>query len=208
MQVTILGASGQVGQQVVRLCLERGHQVVALVHSQNPFGEQAGLTIVTGDIYNQADIKTAVSGSQAVISTLGSWHTEHKNILESALRSLIPAMEQQGIKRIITVTGAAALWSGDRPGFFDRTSRAVLYLIAPKILRDGEAHLAQLAASSLDWTSIRSPSMTKKQQTSYTLRNKLPFGLTIIPRVAVATALVDQLERNDFLQQAPVIYGR
>jgi putative NADH-flavin reductase len=101
MQVTILGANGRVGQEVVRICLERGHQVVALAHSHDPFTPQLGLIVLKGDIYKAGDIATAVQGSQAVISTLGSWGTKDKNVLESAMQQLIPVMQEQAIKRLL-----------------------------------------------------------------------------------------------------------
>ena len=208
MKVTVFGASGHVGQQVTRLCLERGYEVVALVHSHNPFEPQSRLSVVAGDIYNQADVDRALDGSQAVISALGSWHTARKNVLESAMQHIIPAMEKHRIKRLITVTGAAALWSGDHPKLQHRLIRASLMLIAPKILRDGEAHLALLTASRLDWTCIRSAPMSKSRRAEYRLSNTLSLGLWPIPRRAVVTALVDQLEHQDFLRQAPVIHNQ
>ena len=208
MQVTIFGAGGQVGQQVTRLCLERGYQVVAVVHKNNPFSEAAGLRVLTADIYDRASVNTALQGSDVVISTLGSWHTPEQNVLSSAMAILIPAMKSLGIQRIITVTGAAALWSGDQPKWFNKIDHLMLGLIAPKVLRDGEAHLKLLAASELDWTSIRSPVMTNKQASVYVLRSQLPLGMKFISRLAVATSIVDQIERRDFVAQAPVIYQR
>ncbi len=208
MQVTIFGASGQVGRQVTRLCLERGYTVTAVVHSHNPFESQTGLTVLEGDIYKQVDVDRALTGSQAVISALGSWHTKDKNVLASAMQCIVPSMQTAGLRRIVTVTGSAALSNGDKPNLLQRLLHTALGLAAPKILRDGEAHLALLAASQLDWTCIRSSPMTKQSKAGYSLGMHLSLGLKPIPRLAVATAMVDQLERQDFLKQAPVIYGR
>jgi putative NADH-flavin reductase len=208
MQITIFGAGGRVGQLVTKLCLERGYQVIAVVHKNNPFSEAVGLRVVTSDIYDQAGVTTALKGSNVVISTLGSWHTPQQNVLASAMAILIPAMKNLGIERVITVTGSAALWSGDDPKWFNKIDHLMLGLIAPKVLRDGEAHLKLLAASELDWTSIRSPVMTDKQGTTYVLRSQLAVGMKFIPRLAVATSIVDQVERRDYIEQAPVIYQR
>lgn len=208
MQVTVYGASGRVGRIVVRLLLERGHEVVALVHSHNPFGEQTGLTVQAGDIYESTDVERALRGSQAVISTLGSWGTKRKDVVGSAAALIIPGMRAAGTKRIVTVTGIAALWAGDNPRLRDRAARLMLLLVAPKIVRDGERHLELLAASDLDWTTVRSPAMVKGQSSNYALRNKLSMGLYAIPREAVARAIVDQLDSQDFIGSAPVIYKR
>ena len=207
MQVTILGAGGHVGRLVTCISLERGYKVVAMVHSHNPFDAQEGLTVVEGDIYQATDIDRAISGSRAVISTLGSWHTTDKNILESAIKLLIPAMTSQNISRLISVTGNAAFYDPDRPRWFNRLEHFLLGNLAPKILKDGEAHLALLAASDLDWTSLRSPVMTQKGSTEYSLRSDLGHGIRKIPMVAVATAMVDQIDNQAWLRRAPVIYS-
>jgi putative NADH-flavin reductase len=205
MQITVFGAGGKVGRQVVALALDKGYTVTAFTHSHSPFQDQTRLRIVSGDINSQQDVIEALQGSQAVISSLGSWHTKQKNILERAMLTIIPAMQDQGINRVISLTGSAAFWSQDRPKLIDKLNHRLLSLLAPKILSDGEAHLALLAASKLDWTCVRSPIMTSRGGVKYILRNQLSvFGL--ISRQAVAQCLVDQIEATDFLQHAPVIY--
>lgn len=206
MQVTIFGANGRVGRQVVALCQQRGYDVVAFVHSSNPFAGQAGIRVVQGDIYDAAAVGQALKGSQAVMSALGSWGTKRKDIVSRAMTAIIPAMQQQGIKRIVTVTGSGALWAGDDARWTDRAGRAVLNTLAPKILLDGERHLAFLAESKLDWTSIRSPVMLGFGTDKYHLRSKLPLLPGAVPRKAVVASMVDQLEATDFVGQAPVIY--
>ena len=76
MRITVFGASGRAGQGVVALALRKGYEVTAFVHQQNPFKEHACLTVVQGDINDRAAIIAAVSESDAVISTLGSWGTK------------------------------------------------------------------------------------------------------------------------------------
>ncbi len=52
MQVTVFGASGNVGQRVVERLLVDGHEVVAFVHSSAPFAENDKLKVVTGDVHD------------------------------------------------------------------------------------------------------------------------------------------------------------
>lgn len=74
----------------------------------------------------------------------------------------------------------------------------MLSLIAPKILKDGEAHMRLLAESTLDWTVIRSPVMTNKDDAKYRLDINSPSPLATIPRAVVVAALVDYLEDTRF----------
>ncbi|HTB48568.1 MAG TPA: NAD(P)H-binding protein [Verrucomicrobiae bacterium] len=206
MRVTVFGASGKVGQQVVALELGKGYSVTAFVHSHNPFKANKDLKIVTGGIEDQLAIGRALEDSDAVISALGSWHTKSKRVLTCGMNTIIPTMEEQGIRRIITVTGTGALWSGDKPSALDKLNHSLLKLVAPKVLLDGEEHIRLLAASKLDWTCVRSPVMTRDTSTKYRLRLKLPGPLATIPRSAVAQCLVDRLETRDYIRAAPVMY--
>ncbi len=205
MRITVFGASGKVGRQVVALALARRYEVTVFVHRSNPFADDDRVRVVSGEISDAAKVAEAVQGSQAVISTLGSWHTKSKDIVTTGVRNILPVMKQQGIRRIITVTGAGALWSGDQPNGLDKAIHKLLALGAAKILADGEGQLSLLAESGLDWTCIRSPVMTKSKRTNYHLTGELAPLWAVIPRAAVVQCLVDQIESNEHLRAAPII---
>jgi putative NADH-flavin reductase len=206
MQITIFGASGKVGQMVVARALENKYDVVAFVHSHNPFKESERLHIVKGDVSDVSAVKEAITGSSAVISTLGSWHTKQKNALTSGMQTIIPAMESLDVSRLVTVTGSGAFYSVDTPHLIDTLNHRLLLLIAPKIVQDSEAHLAQLAASSLAWTSVRAPVMTNGHSAKYSLRKEFGSPLASIPRTALVQCLIDQLSDTAWLRQAPIIF--
>lgn len=205
MQITVFGASGRVGRLVVAGAVSRGYNVVAFVHSHNPFEGTEGVRVVQGDISDKEAVAAALQGSQAVISTLGSWGTKQKSILEQGMQAILPAMREATITRIITVTGSGAHWSADKPKLSASVGRLLIKLVASKILRDGERHLQLLEASYLDWTSVRSPVM-KGSGNTYALNQKAPSLLASVPREAVATCLVDLLDNGRYSQQAPYIH--
>ncbi len=209
MQITVFGASGKVGHLVVELALKRGHSVVAFVHHRDLFVPNNRLRVITGDIHSNEDVEKAILGSDAVISCLGSWGTKSRDILTAAMRAIIPVMEQQHISRIVTLTGSGAAAPGERTG---AGHDALLKFLAPfpagKVFSDGEQHMKLLAASNLDWTTVRSPVMKNRGGDDYTLRNQSGKLFDTINRNAVATALVDQVEATDFLRQAPGIFRK
>ena len=205
MQVTVYGASGKVGRLVVDELLVGGHTVVAFVHNYNPFVSLGEVQVVSGSVDNPTLVAAAAAGSQVIISTLGSWGTPSKAVVSTGTGAIIAAAAKHKITRVITLTGASALYVRDKPTLRDRLIHVLLNLAAAKILRDGEAHLRLLADSSLDWTSIRSPIMLGFGSTLYGLQRRLPSLLATIPRRAVVKALVDQLNDTSHLRQAPVI---
>ena len=204
MQITVFGAAGKVGTLVVEDALRRGYTVVAFVHNHSLFSPSGKLIIVHGDVYKATDVADALQGSQAVISCLGSWGTPKRNVLTTAMEALIPAMEQAGISRIISLTGSGAAAPGEKG------QEWLLKLLSPfpagKVFRDGQDHMRMLADSDLQWTTLRSPVMTGFGKPGYQLKPKAGGPLATVRRSAVATALLDQLDATNFIRTAPVLY--
>ena len=206
MQITVFGASGKVGSLVVEEALRRGYTVAAFVHSHDPFSASGKLIVVKGDVYNADDVSNALKGSDAVISCLGSWGTPKKNVLSSAMKTVIPAMREQKIKRIVTLTGEGAIAPGQKPNFFEAL---IIKLISPfpagEVFQDAIDHMNQLAASNLDWTVVRSPVMNKWGRNRYRLATKpgVPWGT--INRLSVVNAVMDQLENEEYIRKSPYL---
>lgn len=207
MKVTVFGASGKVGRLVVDKLLDDGHQVTVLVHNSSPFNESEQLKIIKGDIHHEPTVNNAIQGSGAVISTLGSWGTPQKDILSAAMRFAIPAMQQQDITRLITLTGSAAQAPGESLTVAGKVMHRLFGLVAQDILRDGEEHLRLLSQSGLDWTTLRAGIMKNGPAANYVLNDKLPGAFETVSRETVAQALVDQLQDNRYIQQAPHLHG-
>lgn len=205
MQITVFGASGKIGSRVVSLALARGYTVVAFVHRRNSFKGIPGLIIKSGDIRQPADVEAALLGSQAVISCLSSYRSISRDVLAVGMGVVIPEMKAVGVKRIISLTGADALAPGEKNHGIHILLRPILLVVAGRILRDGERHIAALATSELDWTVLRSPVMNNLGKRGYHLGLQPLSPLASIRRQAVAIALVDQVTRKKAIGRAPII---
>lgn len=206
MRTAVFGANGKVGRLVVAEALERGHTVTAFVHNKSNLTEHKNLKIVQGDIFDQDSVATAVKGSDAVISALGSWGTKSKDIVKVGAANISKAMLEHNVQRIITLTGHGANAPGDKFDPLHEISRLMLRVGAPKILDDGEAHIVILNQTNLKWTAVRSPLMIGRgNPLKYKVTNRRPWPLSIISRGAVANALLDLAETNNYVGQAPFI---
>jgi putative NADH-flavin reductase len=206
MVVTVFGANGKVGSIVVEQLLEQGHHVKAFVHSASHFEPHPNLEIIKGDIYSAKQVADSIKGSKAVISALGSWGTSKKDILFKGMKNIVPAMQQNNIVRIVSLTGSAAQSSGDKFSVINMSNRALLGLFAKKILIDGEKHIKLLEDSGLNWTVVRSPVMNNKgDATKYCLLDKAPKPWGTINRQSVAISLVELLTNVGYKQKAPYI---
>ena len=204
MKIVVFGANGHVGQLVVEELVSRGYEVRACIHG-GPRRKLDGVEYVQGDIYRKKEVADALRQAGAVISCLGSWGTQNKDILATGMTNIIPAMQDQGISRIISLTGADAHVPSEKWSVWRILTHALFGAIAGKILRDGERHVELLSSSHLHWTVLRSPVMNEKGSTSYTLVRKYPMPWRTIHRQAVAMAMCDQLNDSSYIGQSPFL---
>lgn len=206
MHITVFGANGRVGSLVVAEALRRGHRVRAFTHRQSALAPHENLEIRQGDIYDASAVAAALDGAEAVISALGSWGTPKKDVLSAGMQAIVPAMTEQGIRRIISLTGHDARHSVDALGLIHRFSHFLLNILAPKILADGETHLQLLEASELDFTVVRSPVMNNLgDPEACQLTAKRPLPWATINRTSVAHTMVELVGTAEYTRQAPYI---
>ncbi|CAM5194804.1 Putative NADH-flavin reductase OS=Ureibacillus acetophenoni OX=614649 GN=SAMN05877842_11962 PE=4 SV=1 [Ureibacillus acetophenoni] len=151
MKILILGATGRVGSEIVNHALRDGHQVTVLVRSPEKIQQNnENLTIIQGNVLNKEDIVGAMRGADVVISAL---NTDGTTTLSESMPLIIEAMENEGVKRIITVGTAGILQSRVSPDLLRYQSSES----KQKITRAAEEHhkaYEMLKQSTLDWTIV------------------------------------------------------
>lgn len=203
MKILILGANGKVGSRVAKQLIARGHTVVAGVH-KNTKNIPKEATIAPININDRNSFTKALENTDAVVCTLSSWNAPNHNVLSIAMKSLIPAMQQAGIKRIVSVSGDIALLPGEDPDILVKIARSLLFGSIRRIVEDSQDHLRQLYESNLDWTVIRPTIMSSSKHSAYSLTNKHPLN-PLVPREAVVSSIVDLLETPSHIHEAPYI---
>jgi putative NADH-flavin reductase len=207
MNILVFGANGKVGSLVVAELLNLECEVRAFVRGEHNLPSSSNLKIIHGDVKNINDVHGALKDTDIVISCLGSWGTKTKDILSMGMNNIVPAMQELGCPRIISLTGSEARLPGEKPSIIQRITHPLFKILARKILQDGEEHLRILQESCLNWTVLRSPVMNNVGKPGKSqLKNKYPLPFRTINRKSVAMALVNQIEDKAFLKQAPFIY--
>ena len=150
MRITVFGGTGRTGREIVRLALQHGHEVTALVRSLDALQPQQGLTTVQGDVRDGETVERIIDGADAVISALG---TDSTTTLTEATATIIPGMKTHGVSRIVTIGTAGILNSRTEPGKFryrSNESRRTQTFAAEEHQRAYE----MLRDSGLDWTVV------------------------------------------------------
>jgi putative NADH-flavin reductase len=151
MNILILGATGRVGGQIVTLALHVGHHVTVLVRTPEKIQiHNENLTIIQGNVLNRDDIVRTMHGMDVVISAL---NTDGTNTLSKSMPLIIEAMENEGIKRIITVGTAGILQSRTTPNILRYQSSES----KRKSVQAAQEHhklFDILKQSTLEWTIV------------------------------------------------------
>lgn len=115
-KVVIIGATARTANYMIPQALWRGHEVVAFArrpqrvkHKPHP-----RLTIVKGDVYDQASIEAALSGdgNEVVISVYGprvdpTVEVPETDLMSTGTTNIINAMKAKGNRRLFVTTSTA-----------------------------------------------------------------------------------------------------
>lgn len=201
MRITVLGANGMVGRLVVAEARRRGHEVTAFVHTHNPFENDSAVAVVRGDVIDRKAVVCALQGADAVTSALGAFRRGTGPVLGPGMRVVVPAMEECGPRRLVTLTGASAAAPGSVAGPRVWVNGRVLQLMDATATADGQDHVEVLAASTLAWTTVRAPTITASGPAGYRFTSRPPSLLRKVPGPAVAASLVDLAESQDHIAE-------
>src|SRR4051794_29799351 len=159
MNVTVFGATGGVGSQVVEQLRSRGHSVTALVRNPSKVPSSWGddVTVVTGELNDAAAVDRAVQGADAVVSALGpSLDRKATGLpLVEGTRNIIEAMRRHGVRRYVGNGTPSVLDPREKPTWQTRLST----FMAKSFLRRAYDELVGMSdivmGSGLDWTIVR-----------------------------------------------------
>lgn len=187
----LLGANGRTGRQVLRLSLDAGHRVTALVRAADRLDdvEHERLTVAVGSPCDPAVLCELLPGHDVVISTLGPrWPTRAAaSVYPDSAAAIVRAMRGSGVNRLL-VTSSALL-------FPDRTVLAtVLCWVVPAIVEGATRMEETIQASDLDWTIVRTSFLDDSDDPAHRLGvEELPSAPGAVSRLAVARFLLSQV---------------
>ena len=126
MNVTVFGATGGVGSQVVDQLRTRGHQVTAYVRkpSKVPSSWGEDVTVVVGELSDAEAVHHAVQDADAVVNALGpSLDRKATGLpLVEGTRNIVTAMQRHGVRRYVGNGTPSVLDQRDRPNWQTKLS--------------------------------------------------------------------------------------
>ena len=212
MNILVLGATGRTGKVFAKLATTNNHQVTAIVRDKNR-GTLPKVKYIEGSPTDGQLLTNALKGIDAVVVSLNINRTSDNpfakvvsplTLISDSLKALIPAMEKNNVKRIITISASGV---GDSWNHMFIIAR--LLIRYSNIMRAYEDHDRQeqlIRSSKLDWTIVRPVMLNNKEKDKYTATLGKPKGGSI-SRKGVAKFTLDALEQEKYVRDVVTLYS-
>ena len=107
----VTGGAGFLGINMIRLLLEKGHQIRSLDKEPFDYPEQDKIEVITGDIRDKERVDKAMKDIEIVIHTAAALPLYTKEEIFSTdvqgTRNILEAAERHGVKRVIHISSTA-----------------------------------------------------------------------------------------------------
>ncbi|HNP54218.1 MAG TPA: NAD(P)H-binding protein [Ferruginibacter sp.] len=203
MIITVFGATGQVGKEIVQQALYAGHTVRAFgrnVFSTN-WKEEKNLIRVQGALFDTGQVSDAVSGVNLVLSAIGGSFDGTDKARSHGLHIVIEAMTKQSVQRIVALGGKGVLDDGEGRYLMDDANFPPEYL---PVSNEHRKAYEYLCTSRLEWTFVCSPDIIPAPATGifYTAAETVPVpDHSKINAGDLALFMLKEGQENQFLRQ-------
>jgi putative NADH-flavin reductase len=204
MNLLIFGATGETGQELVKQALSQGNTVTTFIRDPAKLKTQhPNLKTVEGEVTDAGTVENAMQGQDVVFSALGSKSLKKNPVLIQGVRTIVRAIEKQGVQRFIYQSSLGVGKSKEQVSFLVR------YIVIPLVLRNAIADHTDkeniIKQSSLDWVIVRPAGLTNEPHTgNYRHGESIDFGAKI-SRADVADFMLKQATSTEYIHKTPGI---
>lgn len=159
-KVTVFGATGGTGTQVVAGLREAGVEVNVVVRDPTRYDPPDGVNVRQGDVLDPASLAGAFDGVDAVISTLGPRDVKSPTtVYSSGAANIVEQMRAAGVRRLVVLSAVPVSPPEEMTFFVRHVGRPILWRFFGHGYRDLQAMEAALRseATDIDWTVVRPP---------------------------------------------------
>lgn len=203
MIITILGASGKTGKEVLSQALALGHQVRVLIRRQDGVSADVRTTSIIGDATKVADVVEAIRGSDVVISALGAPGMGRTDLMTKAVSALHEASKETGVKRVILMSSFLAEESRQ----FSFGLRLLVKPLMKHIVADKVESERLLRESGFNWTIVYPTTLKDGPSAPVRVVSKeevvtMGHGIS---RASVATWMLEEVKNNAYAKKSVTI---
>ncbi|MFJ6570116.1 NAD(P)-dependent oxidoreductase [Streptomyces sp. NPDC091292] len=215
-KVCVVGASGKLGQYMVRQCLERGYEVVGVCRERSVpklAGFDGRMTVVPGPTDDPEVIRRAVEGCDGVLTVLVPWGVRQYS---SGTAQAVLDHARPGARLVFSCGWHITRDGKDRYSWLFTTLLRIATVVGRLVrfaeIDDQVEACRRVFASDTRWTVVRGSSLEEGESQGLPVWSRhvgdpvLASDLT--RRVDFALFMVEALTDDTLVQEAPAIVGR
>ena len=198
MRLFILGATGGIGQLLLKFGLEKGHELTAYVRSPQEISiTNKQLKVVQGDLFDPNKMAEFLPKHDAILSAFGPMTLNETSMRQEFGRALTTAMRKSGVSKA-QVVSSAFLFAD--VGMFGNFLRGTFFR---QLVPDMARMESEVMKDDLDWTIVRPPRLTNGPVTrKYRVAdNELPARGFLISRADVADFMITEAAKQEHVHQ-------
>lgn len=214
MKITVFGANGAIGQEVVKEAVKLGHEVTAVARKKGSLTSSPAQNKAYGLMTDKGFVRQQVVHSDVVISAVGpslnSKRQDKTTPVADGLAVLIGVMEEWQNKRlIINATPTLVDRKRDTKSLVTVLPNLMARLFLPAGYRELKKMQEIIEQTSVDWTVVRflNPN-SKTSGTGYAYAfgdGKAKFNVS---RRNIAKFMVEEAHKPRFSREMPIVFNR
>lgn len=207
MKIIIFGATGGIGQHVVKYAIAKGHEVTVYVRNPEKIKSDK-VKIIEGELSNYNKIREALVNQEAVIWCVGIPMKRKYDKMESleGHKNLINAMNECGVKRLVDWGTPSVPFEKDKRSFITVVPGIMAGIALTRAKEEMVAIAKLISDADIDWTMVRfmSPNNSKYKGTVKVGYGDIKMSMGV-SREDIAAFMVEQLESDKFIKSMPII---
>ncbi len=196
MNIVLFGATGQTGKIFLKLALEKGHNVTAVVRDISKVNlTDKNLTVKTADLFNKTDLIGVIKGNDLVVSCLGGNANNKSTLLADMITNIVGAMKECGVSSMYLMSSAGI--HNEMPGIIAKIFVALFFKNA---IADHKIAAEALINSGFTYLIVRPLSLVDGEMTKTfrTSDDSVPKAGSNISRQDVAWFLAECLGKSEY----------
>lgn len=197
MKVALIGASGNIGSQILEELVARGHHVTAIARHIDKIPAKPHVTAVVGDLSATPALAKILHGHDAIVSAVRFKSFRPPEMLD--------AIKASGVKRFLMVGGAGSLEVKPGVALIDTPEFPAA---SKEEASAGSAMLKSLRwENNIDWTFLSPSALIQPGERTGKFRlggDQLLVGSDGKSRISIsdfAIAMVDELEQHKHVRK-------
>lgn len=189
MRVTVFGAAGRTGRELVSQGLARGHEITAFVRDASELdGASERLEVVEGDARDAEAVDRAIEGRDAVVSVMSLGSPDAEPELSEATGTVVEAAKRAGVRKLVVTANNDVFGDDEVTGEFAAHAR------------EHRRNRDLIRESGLEWTIGAAPWVTDDRRSgSYRAIVDEKAPAKKIAKADFATFALDAVERDDWV---------